>query len=126
MSHFTRIATKMVEVEPLVKALSDLGFQVRKNDVVRGWLGSRTEAEIVVDSGSRGYDLGFEKQGGAYALVADWYGIKNLNRASLVDRLVARYAYHATLTKLEAQGFSMVEETVDERGAARLVLRRMA
>ncbi|MCX8112974.1 MAG: DUF1257 domain-containing protein [Bacteroidia bacterium] len=125
MSHFTRIQTQFVEKEYLRKALEDLGYKVRESGVVRGWRGQRTEAELVVESPTPGYDIGFRKSGETYEVVADWWGIRSLKQETLLAQLRQRYAYHATLDKLQKQGFSLAAEEKQADGRIRLVLRRM-
>ncbi|MFC4463494.1 DUF1257 domain-containing protein [Streptomyces xiangluensis] len=41
-----------------------------------------------------------------------------------LGKVTARHAYHLTASTLEAQGFSMAEETVERDGTVRMVLRR--
>jgi hypothetical protein len=130
MSHFTTIKTAFTAAEPLEKALADVAARfglsaVRRNTTVSGWQGKTTTAELVVSTRNAGYDLGFKQEAGAYALVGDWYGIKDINKDTLTQTLAQRYAYHATVQKLvEEQGFSLVEEEQQETGAIHLVLRR--
>ncbi len=130
MSHFTTIKTAFTEADPLEKALADVAARfglsaVRKNATVSGWRGKTTTAELVVSTRNAGYDLGFKQEAGHYALVGDWYGIKDINQTTLTQALTQRYAYHATVQKLvEEQGFSLVEEEQQETGAIHLVLRR--
>jgi len=130
MSHFTTIKTAFTDVGPLEKALTDVSAQfglssVRKNATVSGWKGITTTAELVVSTRNAGYDLGFKKESSHYALIADWYGIKDIKQDNLTQALTQRYAYHATVQKLvEEQGFSLVEEEQQETGAIHLVLRR--
>lgn len=130
MSHFTTIKTTFASAVPLEKALADVAAQfgfsaVRRNAAVSGWRGITTTADLVVSTRNAGYDLGFTKQGDHYALVGDWYGIKDINQNALTQALTQRYAYHATVQKLvEEQGFSLVEEEQQETGAIHLVLRR--
>ena len=130
MSHFTTIKTQFTDAGPLEKALADVaarfGFSaVRRNTSVSGWLGNTTTAELVVSTRNKGYDLGFKQEAGHYALVGDWYGIKDINQDTLTQALAQRYAYHATVQKLfEEQGFSIVEEEQQETGAINLIIRR--
>ncbi len=130
MSHFTTIKTAFTDAEPLEKALADVAARfglsaVRKNAIVSGWQGITTAAELVVSTRNAGYDLGFKKETGHYALVGDWYGIKDIKQDALNQALTQRYAYHTTVQKLvEEQGFSLVEEEQHETGAIHLVLRR--
>jgi hypothetical protein len=127
MSHFTSIKTQMVEKKYLLKALRDLGYAYEEGEVeVRGFLGNRTGVEIRIPIGDSRYDIGFKLTGGAYEIVADWWGIKELNQEEFQQQVTQRYAYHAARAKLEAQGFNLVNETVEENGQIRLVLRRAA
>jgi hypothetical protein len=130
MSHFTTIKTTFTDAAPLEKALADVAARfglsaVRKNATVCGWQGITTTADLVVSTRNRGYDLGFKQEVGHYALVGDWYGIKDIKQDTLTQALTLRYAYHTTVQKLvEEQGFSLVEEEEQETGAIHLVLRR--
>ena len=127
MSHFTRVKTQMVEKEFIVKALQDLGYAYEEGSVeIRGYGGKRDRVEIKVPTRNKGYDIGFRKEGNAYEMVADWYGIRDVNRERFVQQLTQRYSYQAARTKLEEQGFSLVREENREDGQIHLVLRRMA
>jgi hypothetical protein len=126
MSHFTRITTRMVEKEYLLKALTDEGYSYDdKGGDVRGWAGRKTPAEIKVSVPNSHYDIGFIKKGDYYEAVADWSGLRK-NQQKFVEQLAQRYAYHATKAKLEQQGFSLVEEENQANGRIHLVVRRMA
>ena len=129
MSHFTTIKTQFVLPEPLKKALADVRAEfnlgeVRTNALVSGYHGNTTRANLVVSTRNQGYDLGFRKQGETYELVADWYGIKDINQGALTARLTQRYAYHTVRARLDEQGFSLVEEAVEQDKTIHLVLRR--
>lgn len=124
MSHFTRIKTRMVEQEYLTRALKDLGYACEEGDVkIRGFGGRRTQVQIRVKS--RGYDIGFRKVGGAYEVVADWWGVRGVKQKQFIQQVSQRYAYHATRAKLEEQGFTLVSEEVQDGDRIHLVLRRM-
>lgn len=129
MSHFTTLKTRFVVAEPLKKALADVRAEfnlgeVRQNAAVSGYRGNTTTADLIVSTRNPGYDLGFRKQGETYELVADWYGIKDINQGALTARLTQRYAYHTVKEKLDQQGFSLVEEEVAQDKSIHLVLRR--
>lgn len=127
MSHFTRIKTQMVEKKYLTQALKDLGYTYEEGDVqIRGFAGGQTTSEIKVHTESRSYDIGFRKAGASYEIVADWWGVKGINQEQFQQQLTQRYAYHAARAKLEAQGFNLITEEVEQDGQIRLVLRRMA
>lgn len=127
MSHFTRLKTKIVEKEYLKQALTDLGYQYQEGNVqVNGYSGNRTNAELKISTSNPNYDIGFQKQGDNYEIVADWWGIKDIQQAQFVQTLNQKYAYHTAKSKLEEQGFSLVSEEVEEGNKIHLVLRRMA
>lgn len=126
MSHFTTIQTQIVLKEFLKKALEDLDMRYEEGNVqVRGYGGQRTAVEIRVPTNNPGYDLGFRKKGQAYQLVADWYGIHDIRRADLLQRLTQRYAYHVAKDQLEEQDFTIVEEEVQQDRTIHITVRRM-
>src|SRR5689334_2609722 len=127
MSHFTRIKTKIVDKQHLLSALRDLGHAPQEGEVsIHGWGGRTAKAQVKVATKSAGYDIGFQEKDGSFDIVADWYGIRDVKRAEFVQQLSQRYAYHAARAKLEAQGFAVAAEEVDDKGRIRLVLRRLA
>jgi hypothetical protein len=126
MSHFTRLKTKMVEKDYLLGALKDLGYPYTEGgSEVSGYGGRRAQAQIVVKTQNPGYDIGFEKRGDSYEVVADWYGLRNINQQQFIEKLTQRYAYHATRAKLEEQGFTLVEEENQKDGRIHLLVRRV-
>jgi len=126
MSHFSTIQTKIVVKDYLKKALTDLKFNWEEGDVeVRGYQGNRTKAEIQIETGNPGFDIGFRKQGQNYEVVADWWGIKNIKQEEFVQNVNQRYAYHAVKDQLEQQDFTFVEEEVQADNTIHLTVRRM-
>ena len=127
MSHFTRLKTKIVEKEYLKQALIDLGYKYQEGNVqVNGYSGNRTNADLKIFTSNPNYDIGFQKQEDNYEIVADWWGIRDIQQAQFVQTLNQKYAYHAAKSKLEEQGFSLVSEEIEEGNQIHLVLRRMA
>src|SRR5260370_40140644 len=122
MSHFTRIKTKIVEKQHLLSALRDLGHAPVEGEVsVRGWGGRTAQVQVKIATKNSGYDIGFQEKDGAFDIVADWYGLRDIKQAAFVQQLSQRYAYHAARSKLEAQGFAVAAEEVDDKGRIRLV-----
>ncbi len=101
MSHFTTVRTQMVEADYLLAALKDLGYTPEQAGPIRGFAGSSTAGEFKITTGSRGYDIGFRNSGDRYEIVADWWGIRDVNQDDFVRRLTQRYAYHAARAKLD-------------------------
>lgn len=127
MSHFTQIKTQMVERQYLVRALRDLGYTYQEGEVeIRGFAGKRTGVEIKIPTQHPDYEIGFRRAGETYEIVADWWGIHDIKQEQFQQQLTQRYAYHAARAKLEAQGFTLASEEVQQDGQIRLVLRRMA
>ncbi len=126
MSHFSRLKTQIVEKEFLLQALQDMGYTVEEGELeVQGFGGKAKQVEVRAMK-PHSYDIGFHKKGDHYEIVADWWGVTGTNQKDFRDRLMQRYAYRVTLSKLEAQGFSLVNEEAGEKGQVRLVLRRSA
>jgi hypothetical protein len=126
MSHFSRIKTQIIDKRYLLKALDDLGFRYEEGKLqVGGFLGQKTEVEILIRLPFSN-DVGLRLSAGIYEVVADWAGVKGLSQKDFLERLNQRYAYHAAKGQMEEQGFTLVEEVVENTGQIRLVLRRMA
>lgn len=126
MSHFTRLQTRLVQRQHVVQALQDLGYDVRQGGVeIQGYMGTRTAVDFMVPSGTPGYDIGFRQGGDGYEVVADWWGIKDLQQEVFLQRLTQRYAYCAVRRQLEEQGFTLVGEEQTAEEGLRLTLRRV-
>jgi len=124
MSHFTKIKTRLVKKDFVVKALTDLGFQAREGQVkIRGWNGQQTQVDIMAPTKNPGYDIGFQMAEGTYDLVADWYGIEDIKPETLLEQVQQRYAYHAVVDNMQGKGFEVVEEE-DEDRTIHLTVRR--
>ncbi len=126
MSHFTTLQTRLTAREDLLAALRDLGYAPEVGALrIRGYAGQTTPVEIAVKTDQPGYDLGFRRAGDSYELVADWYGLPDLDAESLLRQVTQRYACRAALRTLGEQGFSLASETVADDGGVHLVLRRL-
>ncbi|MDA3837848.1 MAG: DUF1257 domain-containing protein [Candidatus Delongbacteria bacterium] len=136
MSHFSKIRTNIQNKEYLVKALKLLNYNVKVgNYKCNGYQGTYTNVEVLVELPGTDYNIGFKNNDGSYELVADWYGIKNVDSESLVkditsqitlieNKIKQEYAYSSTIEKLEEQGFSL-EEEIREDGEIRIKLTRI-
>ena len=58
-------------------------------------------------------------------MVADFWGIKNLEQEEFLRNLTQAYARRAVRAQLAEQGFSVAEEVRTAQGGIRLVLRRV-
>ncbi len=135
MSHFTVLNTQLVDLDALLKALTDLGFsQVEVHPIAQNLYGYQGDmrpeaAEVIVRReyiGKASNDIGFKRtSSGTFDAIISEYDREKYSEEWL-DRLLQRYAYHAARAKLEAQGFDLVSEEMQEDGRIHLVLRRSA
>ena len=126
MSHFTSIKTKMVIREYIRQAVERAGYTCEEGDVeIRGYNGQSTRVELRIHTGNQGYDIGFRRSGNVYEMIADWWGIHDIDRKQFLQKITQQYAYHATKAKLEEQGFNLVSEESRANGQIHLKLRRM-
>lgn len=126
MSHFSKIQTQIVDKDFLTQAIKDLGMNYEEGNLqILGFGGQKASVEIKIKL-PFSHDIGFRKTGEFYEIVADWAVIRGVKKDEFVQKLSQRYAYHAARTKLEEQGFTLIEEQVADTGQIKLVLRRMA
>lgn len=125
MSHFVKLKTKFTKKGYLTKAIENLGFVPEEGGNVRGYQGNQTQADLRFRPTPNSYDIGFQKQGGSYVCIADWFGVRGVQPSKLLQELAQEYAVVAAKDRLAAQGFSLArEERI--KGRVHLVLRRAA
>jgi hypothetical protein len=120
MSHFVHIRTQIREREHLTQALRDLHYRFREgqNHVVRGWMGNRETAEIIVDTGSQ-YDIGFRRQAEEFEIVADWWGVEHqtqIRQQQFVQQVNRQYSYNLIQAQAQEQELLKVSEEEMENG----------
>jgi hypothetical protein len=120
MSHFLRIKTQIREREPLVQALRALHhqFQEGENLTVRGFVGAKTTADIVVNTGCD-YDIGFQRKNQEYEIVADWWGVERrsqIKQDSFVQQVSQQYAYLVVREQAREQVLTVEDERTMENG----------
>jgi len=128
MSHFTKVQTKITDIDCLKQALEDLQYSCREGEVrVRGWRGQWSEADLVADLGGS-YNIGFRKSPqGNYEVVADWWGVEmrtGISQVNFVNDLNQRYAYHKVLSEVHKRGFSVADDATNKDNSIRLVVRK--
>ncbi|MBN2005067.1 MAG: DUF1257 domain-containing protein [Anaerolineae bacterium] len=134
MSHYTVLNTQFVDVETLVKALSDVGFShVEVHDhpqILMDWVGlpRPQKAEVIIRRkyvGRASNDIGFRRQkdGTFQAIISKFDRIRHSE--NWLQSVARRYAYHATLVTLTRQGFELAEES-ENHDQFHLTLRRVA
>jgi len=125
MSHFSQIKTQILSLEPLQKALTDLGVSWKSGESpLRGYRGETTTAEVVIQQ-DNGYDVGFKWNGSNYELVADMqYWQQPWTVESFLNKVSQGYAVQSVMAESQNQGFALAEQTQQADGSVRLVLQR--
>jgi hypothetical protein len=134
MSHYTRLKTRITDANALRQALADLGFPTVEVHATAqplvGFEGSQRAqtAEVIIRRrhvGALSNDIGFKRSAdGSFEAVISEFDRKRYSQAWL-DRLLYRYAYHATRALLKEQGFDLIQEEKTPDGRIHLRLRRM-
>lgn len=136
MSHFSKIKTKISNKTYLIEALEKMNYQVKTGNYnCVGYQGNSIPVEILINLPNNNYNIGFALNNGYYELVADWYGIREVNSDHLLtsiekeiekieNKIKQQYAYLSTVKNLKDKGFQVVEET-NENGEIHIQLRRL-
>jgi hypothetical protein len=133
MSHFTTIKTNITDINALLKALQEQGFQsveVHENaQPLYGYQGDiRPEkAEVIIRRkyvGNQSNDIGFQRQadGNFKAIISEYD--RNKYSQDWLNSLTQRYGYHQLIMKAPSEGFTIEEEETIDDGTIRIVLGR--
>ncbi len=124
MSHFTTVQTKINNLNRLELVLKELGFaytRAKEHETchVKGYLGQTTEAQLVIHS-SKTYEIGvnIDATTGNATFVADWEFVEmtaGYNQEEFTRKVVQRYAYHTVKEEVTKRGYTLEEETVDDK-----------
>ena len=127
MSHFTKIKTKLYNLNTLKKSLTDLNIDwtvQAKN--VRGYQNTTHEAELIIQQDNK-HDIGFKWNGVEYELITDlMFWSQNISVDKFLNRINQRYAYNSIIGVSEKEGFNFAEAETNQDGSVRLVLRRFS
>lgn len=125
MSHFSRIRTQLVNKDLILEALFALGYLPQQGRFqIRSSMGDREVVTILLKAPG-GHPVGLRKRGVSFEVIADWNQIEGLTQQEFINRLSQKYAYLAARQQLEAQGFTLVEESNPADGQIHMVLRRV-
>ena len=126
MSHFTRIKTVMKEMDVLETAITCvLGWDTRRDGVVRGYRGNTVKAQLVAVNPNAQYDVGFERaEDESFSLVTDYYGLRDLPFPSeeLPGKISQAYSLEVVKQEAEQLGLSMTDIVTNEDGSLQLQL----
>ena len=122
MSHFTRIKTKIQDLEYLKKALEKLGYNYKEGNIeIEGYSGTKKVSLAIYPES--GYPIGFRKKGKEYELVADWWRV-NVKKEKFINSLTQTYSYYTVVNESQKEGFNIVSEEKLKDGAIKIVVQR--
>lgn len=124
MSHFTTVQTKINNILRLELVLKELGMNYTRaaeheTVKVKGYLGQTTEAQLVIHA-SKTYEIGvnINAETGNVTFVADWEFVEmtaGYNQEEFTRKVVQRYAYHTVKEEVTKRGYTLEEETTDDK-----------
>jgi hypothetical protein len=124
MSHFTTIKVQIKDGEVLQQVLQELGHEVVRDGMVRGYQGDKTAASFVIRR-SNGFDIGFRRRDGDedYEVIADFWGTQ-MNQKQFLDEIQRKYAYRMLMNTVAQEGYNVEAEEVMADGSVRVVVGR--
>jgi hypothetical protein len=122
VSHFSTISIEIKNGDLLKQTLEDLGYPVKENTLVRGYLGNTAIAEYVIPMPNT-YDIGFRKIDDRYEFIADLWGL-GLNIEDFLGAIAQQYATKTVVQSAIQQGFDIEQQEVLEDGTVRIVIGR--
>lgn len=125
MSHFSTIKTQLRKAEPLIKALSNLGYVINQEKTfINGFRGQSTDVDISIDlPGKTKVGFKWDKNSNSYELVTDldlWNFDLPVER--FISKVTQMYAYNTIISKTAKDGYQIVEEKNKNDGSIELVL----
>ena len=125
MSHFTKIKTKLYNLEILKRSLNDLELETElASKQIRGYKQQLHDAELVIKQ-SNNHDIGFAWNGSEYELVTDlmfWSQPYSIDK--FLNQINQRYAYNSIVQMSEREGFQLAQSENPQNGSVRLLLRK--
>ena len=129
MSHFSTVETKMNDLECLLQAIDDLGYeyiQAEEGVNVRGYNQQLEKADISIKVSGK-YDVGIKVGVNGVELLADWWGVeatRGVTEQQFVNQLQQRYAYHKVLKEVKKKGYTLDMEEVKQDNVISLTVRK--
>ena len=125
MSHFSTIKTQLKESEPLINALSSLGFSINQEEkFVKGYRGKFTAVDISMNlPGDTKVGFKWDNNSNSYELVTDldlWQFDLPVER--FISKVTQMYAYQTIISKTKEEGYQIVEQQNKNDGSIELVL----
>lgn len=128
MSHFTKLKTKILDKNCLLKALQKMNYNVQEDSTIRGYNGRTRKGALVIKTNGP-FDAGFIKKSETdpFELIGDWYAghlAKELgyNRNKFTNAVQKEYSVIKVMDELKKKGFRLKSRYVTETGEIKLVV----
>ena len=127
MSHFTKIKTKIYDLEILKKSLTDLNLEfTAENLEINGYNNQKASADLIIKQ-SNNYDIGFKWNGTEYQMVTDlMFWSQPYSVEKFLNQVNQSYAYNSIIKVSEKEGFRFTKAENKQDGSVRVLLRRFA
>ena len=125
MSHFSTIKTQLKEAEPLIKALSNLGYIINNDEkLIKGYRGKFTAVDISMSlPGDTKVGFKWDNNSNSYELVTDLDLWKfDLPVERFISKVTQMYAYETIISKTKEDGYQIVEQNNKNDGSIEVVL----
>jgi hypothetical protein len=121
MSKFVSLRTSLTERIYLKSALEELHCEILKTKRIKTLLNRIYDVDVAVKTpfGIVGF---IKNKNGEYELAGDDMILKK--NSKFIEQLTQKYAYRKVIAEAKKAGFQLVKETVDDKQAMRLVLRK--
>jgi len=128
MSHFTKLKTKILDKECLLKALKSLNYVIEEDSKIRGY-NRRTRNGNVVIKTNGDYDVGFVRKSTdlPFQILADWYGAAQAigcSRKEFINKIQKEYATTKVLLELRKKGYRIKSRSISNTGEIKLLVVR--
>ena len=125
MSHFTKIKTKIYDLEILKKSLTDLNLEfTAENLEINVYNNQKASADLIIKQ-SNNYDIGFKWNGTEYQMVTDlMFWSQDYSVDKFLNQINQRYAYNAILNLSGKENFQIKRSENLENGSVRVLLER--
>lgn len=122
MSHYSRVKTIMRDKDILLQCLSELGYEAKIYKKARQYrLLDNAEMSIRINERRVSFALNTDN---SYDMIADWDLIGSEVQKKFTASLLQRYALKTIIAQTNQQGFNVIENTQEEDGSIRIVIRR--
>jgi len=126
MSHFTKLKTKILDKNCLLKALRNLNYVFEENSTIRGYNRRTRKCNIVIKTSGE-YDIGFVRKTNdkPFQILADWYGAAQAigcNRRAFMNKVQKEYATTKVLHELRKKGYRIKSRSISDTGEIKLLV----